>query len=270
MGGCGCHFCWFFDFTLNFINYNRILSQAQNPGQATSGYRGQLCTQLWSTCFRCGAVPRFSSIPILQWIFFSHLGWCIQKGKLYPVFISFGRACFPTTLKMLAAGQLFVMSIWVGVCRGYASFIYPGYRDQNLTFNYIDVVYFTWTSSIDGPWMNLCVLPIQALPNPKITVSLVRSMMQLIQERPDKGIKDWSEADICWHCVKLLQYTTNRCQVMVPTLNPSRTAATNRKASATCKWKASRATTGLIRPPSTLRPTTASNQAHGDLMNWVM
>ena len=56
---------------------------------------------------------------------------------------------------MLTAGQFFVMSIWVGLCCGYVGFIYPGNQDLNLTFNYIDVVYFTWTSSIDDPWMNL-------------------------------------------------------------------------------------------------------------------
>lgn len=56
---------------------------------------------------------------------------------------------------MLATGQVFVMSVWVGQCCGYVGFIYPSPQDQNLTFNYIDVVYFTWTSNIAEPWMNL-------------------------------------------------------------------------------------------------------------------
>lgn len=28
-----------------------------------------------------------------------------------------------------------------------------------MTFNHADTVYFTWTSDIDGPWMNLCCAP---------------------------------------------------------------------------------------------------------------
>ena len=28
-----------------------------------------------------------------------------------------------------------------------------------MTFNYIDTVYFTWTSDINGPWMNLWCAP---------------------------------------------------------------------------------------------------------------
>ncbi len=60
---------------------------------------------------------------------------------------------------MTASGQLLVMAVWVGLSCGYVDFLFPGNRDHDLTFNYIDIVYFTWTSSIDGPWMNLWCAP---------------------------------------------------------------------------------------------------------------
>ena len=55
----------------------------------------------------------------------------------------------------------------VPACYGFTDWIYPGQDDSNLTFNYIDVVYFTWASSIDEPWMNLWCAPTGDEPQSK-------------------------------------------------------------------------------------------------------
>ena len=52
-------------------------------------------------------------------------------------------------------------------CRGYVAWIYPGREDIDLTFNYKDVVYFTWVSSIEKPWMNLRCAPSPDQPQSK-------------------------------------------------------------------------------------------------------
>ena len=55
--------------------------------------------------------------------------------------------------------SLFVWANLVSACCGYVDWIYPSIQDTDLTFNYIDVVYFTWVSSVDKPWMNLWCAP---------------------------------------------------------------------------------------------------------------
>ena len=57
---------------------------------------------------------------------------------------------------------IFFLLLWnllIGSCSGYVNWIYPGVENTGLTFNYIDIVYFTWTSNITGPWMNLWCAP---------------------------------------------------------------------------------------------------------------
>ena len=52
---------------------------------------------------------------------------------------------------------LLLWSILMISCNGYVDWIYPnsGIPNGALIFNYIDTVYFTWTSSISSPWMNM-------------------------------------------------------------------------------------------------------------------
>lgn len=69
--------------------------------------------------------------------------------------------------RMLAAGQLLVFSVWVDVCCGYVDWIFPGPNNPNLTFNYIDIVYFTWASSVEQPYMNLWCSPTPSDPQSK-------------------------------------------------------------------------------------------------------
>ena len=52
----------------------------------------------------------------------------------------------------------------VPYCSGYVNWTYPGPENSGLTFNYKDIVYFTWTSSIDSPWMNLWCAPSHTKP----------------------------------------------------------------------------------------------------------
>ncbi|KAL2056352.1 hypothetical protein ABVK25_003375 [Lepraria finkii] len=54
---------------------------------------------------------------------------------------------------------LLVWSVFVSSCSGFVNWIYPGVETSGLTFNYIDTVYFTWTSSIADPYMNLWCAP---------------------------------------------------------------------------------------------------------------
>ena len=71
---------------------------------------------------------------------------------------------------MFGAICLWSLLIWgslVSTCCGYVDFIYPSTQDKNLVFNYIDVVYFTWASSVDQPWMNLWCAPNPSLPQSK-------------------------------------------------------------------------------------------------------
>lgn len=44
-------------------------------------------------------------------------------------------------------------------CSGYVDWIYPNAETTGMTFNYNDVVYFTWTSNITTPWMKLWCKP---------------------------------------------------------------------------------------------------------------
>ena len=77
---------------------------------------------------------------------------------------------FQPKLKMLAAVWLLLSYVLTGLipaCCGFTDWIYPGQDDSNLTFNYIDVVYFTWASSIDEPWMNLWCAPRAGEPQSK-------------------------------------------------------------------------------------------------------
>ena len=55
--------------------------------------------------------------------------------------------------------SLFLWSVLIPSCRGYVNWIYPSKEDNDLVFNYIDTVYFTWTSSIRDPYMNLWCAP---------------------------------------------------------------------------------------------------------------
>ena len=71
---------------------------------------------------------------------------------------------------MLAAVRLLVLSVWIGLvpaCCGYVQWIYPGDGVNNLTFNYIDIVYFTWASSVDKPCMILWCAPTPTEPQSK-------------------------------------------------------------------------------------------------------
>lgn len=63
---------------------------------------------------------------------------------------------------MLEATEFLALIVWIGLlplCWGYVNWIYPGPLNNNLTFNYIDSVYFTWASSVEEPWMNLWCAP---------------------------------------------------------------------------------------------------------------
>ncbi len=63
---------------------------------------------------------------------------------------------------MLGAAGSLALLIWgalLPLCWGYVDWIYPGPLNHNLTFNYIDSVYFTWASSVEVPWMNLWCAP---------------------------------------------------------------------------------------------------------------
>ena len=69
--------------------------------------------------------------------------------------------------KMFYAVQLFPLLLYcilASSCCGYVHWIYPNSLDHGLTFNYVDTVYFTWTSSIAEPWMNLWCAPNQTSP----------------------------------------------------------------------------------------------------------
>ena len=57
---------------------------------------------------------------------------------------------------------LLVWTNFVPSCNGYVNWIFPGPEDSGLTFNYDDTVYFTWTSNITDPWMNLWCAPNQS------------------------------------------------------------------------------------------------------------
>ena len=62
----------------------------------------------------------------------------------------------------LHCSAIFPLLLWSALassCSGYVNWIYPSKEDNGLVFNYIDTVYFTWTSSITGPYMNLWCAP---------------------------------------------------------------------------------------------------------------
>ena len=53
---------------------------------------------------------------------------------------------------------LFFSCAFVPGCWGFVKWIFPGPQDSNLTFNYKDIVFLTWTSNIDDEpylYMNL-------------------------------------------------------------------------------------------------------------------
>lgn len=55
--------------------------------------------------------------------------------------------------------SLIVRSMLLPSCSGYVDWIYPNAETTGMTFNYNDVVYFTWTSNITSPWMKLWCKP---------------------------------------------------------------------------------------------------------------
>ena len=69
---------------------------------------------------------------------------------------------------------LLVCSVFVVPCEGYVTWVYPSDNDTGLTFNYIDTVYFTWKSSISGPWMNLWCAPNHTSPQSSTFGKLTR------------------------------------------------------------------------------------------------
>lgn len=54
---------------------------------------------------------------------------------------------------------LLASSIYVLPCSGFVDWIYPIHNKTGLVCNYIDTVYFTWTSNITDPYMNLWCTP---------------------------------------------------------------------------------------------------------------
>ena len=63
------------------------------------------------------------------------------------------------TVHCSAMFPLLLWSVLVSSCSGYVDWIYPSDEDNGLVFNYIDTVYFTWTSNIGDPYMNLWCAP---------------------------------------------------------------------------------------------------------------
>ena len=45
--------------------------------------------------------------------------------------------------------------VFIPPCTGYVNWIYPAASSTSLTYNYIDTVYFTWTSNITNPTLGL-------------------------------------------------------------------------------------------------------------------
>lgn len=78
--------------------------------------------------------------------------------KILSIFF-ISRSLLFKKLMMSMRHHFLIISFYVGLCQGYAAFIYPGHQDQYLTFNYVDIVYFTWTTSIAEPYMNLWCSP---------------------------------------------------------------------------------------------------------------
>ena len=78
----------------------------------------------------------------------------------------FGLICFHRSQNIHCRAILFLLlwSVLVTSCSGYVDWIYPGNENKGLTFNYIDTVYFAWTSSIADPWMNLWCAPNDSSP----------------------------------------------------------------------------------------------------------
>jgi hypothetical protein len=73
--------------------------------------------------------------------------------------------------KLMCSAMLYLLfwGILVLPCSGWVTWIYP--VTPNLTFNYIDVVYFTWTSDIteaEQAWMNLWCAPSPTAPQSSI------------------------------------------------------------------------------------------------------
>ena len=106
---------------------------------------------------------------------------------------------------MLTAALLLLPYIWISLvpaCCAFTDWIYPGNGDSNLTFNYVDVVYFTWASSIDEPWMNLWCAPSSNEPQSK---DYGKSRAQgytdhrVVGKPKDGGLKEGDESS---HCMK--------------------------------------------------------------------
>ena len=168
---------------------------------------------------------------------------------------------------MFGAVGFWSLSVWgslVFTCCGYVNFIYPSIRDNNLTFNDIDVVYFTWVSSVDEPWMNLWCAPNSSVPQSKDYGKSYRQHHPRSQYR-HSTMK--SRRKNRWRgltCNATQQYTTDKSQPTAATLNPSPTPTTINTVSATCKWRASPATMVRTHPSSASHPRPAWAQKCGD------
>ena len=148
-------------------------------------------------------------------------------------------ASFPRyhNLHCSAIFPFLLRSFLVSSCSGSVNWIYPSKEEEgnSLVFNYIDTVYFTWTSNITDPYMNLWCSHTPsgpqtstyskthpALRDPPHPFSIIREKyphqeIQLLKMRPT------------------IYYTTSKSQPMAQALSHSHTAIITMVAFVTCK-----------------------------------
>lgn len=106
-----------------------------------------------------------SNSPTSQFI----LQLCLKRRRMCAVMRS-GPRYAPTSFPAFynfhcsAIFPLLLWSVLVSSCSGYVNCIYPSQNDTRFVFNYIDTVYFTWTSNITDPYMNLWCAPSPTSP----------------------------------------------------------------------------------------------------------
>ena len=107
---------------------------------------------------------------------------------------------------MPAAVRILVLPVQISLvpaCYGYIIWIYPGKGNNNLTCNYVDVVYFRWASDANDPWVNLWCAPSPSEPQSKDygnTCAQVHAAYKTVKKSPKNGgSKRGHESS---HCMK--------------------------------------------------------------------
>lgn len=124
----------------------------------------------------------------------------------------------------------FLWHLLITSCSGSINWVYPGAENTGLTFNYIDIVYFTWTSNFTSLWMDLWCAPNPTSPQSQNYGKTYQTLRFTIYHTLTEDPRRETIAELRLN----IQSITAKYQRMARILSHSHTTSTIMMASVTC------------------------------------